>query len=90
MAHITIKSQTEIEGGWKFVVEVGTREYSVTLKKEYWQKLTTDGKRPEELVKKSFAFLLKREPEDSILREFDLQDISKYFPEYEKEISRNN
>jgi hypothetical protein len=41
---------------------------------------------PEELVRATFAFLLEREPNGSILREFDLSVIKQYFPEYEREI----
>lgn len=40
----------------------------------------------ERLVRESFAFLLEREPASSILREFDLDVISRYFPEYRAEI----
>ena len=40
----------------------------------------------EEFVRASFAFLLEREPKGSILREFDIGDISRYFPEFESEI----
>jgi hypothetical protein len=39
-----------------------------------------------ELVKRSFEFLLAREPNTSILREFDLGTIERYFPEYAREI----
>lgn len=39
-----------------------------------------------DLVEASFAFLLEREPKESILREFDLTVIGRYFPEYEQEI----
>ena len=35
-----------------------------------------------DLVRRSFAFLLEREPNTSILREFDLSTIERYFPEY--------
>ncbi len=35
-----------------------------------------------DLVRRSFAFLLAREPNTSILREFDLGVIERYFPEY--------
>ncbi len=38
----------------------------------------------ERLVEASFAFLLEREPRESILGTFDLSAISRYFPEYEK------
>ena len=42
----------------------------------------------EELVRESFEFLLEREPQTSILREFDLEVIGRYFPEYPAEIRR--
>jgi len=37
-------------------------------------------------VRRSFAFLLAREPRESILREFELPVIARYFPEYPKAI----
>jgi hypothetical protein len=42
----------------------------------------------EELIRRSFEFLLEREPKDAILRAFDLPVIARYFPEYEAEIGR--
>jgi hypothetical protein len=41
------------------------------------------GRTVETLVRDSFAFLLEREPKESILRDFDLAVIKKYFPDYE-------
>ena len=41
---------------------------------------------PADLVRRSFTFLLAREPKESILRSFDLPVIGRYFPEYEREI----
>ena len=41
------------------------------------------GRTAEELVADSFAFLLERESKESILREFDLSSIKRYFPEYD-------
>jgi len=38
------------------------------------------------LVRRSFEFLLAREANSSILREFSLSDIERYFPEFAKEI----
>jgi hypothetical protein len=46
------------------------------------------GERPEDLVRRSFEFLLEREPKESILREFDLSVIQRYFPEYDRVIRR--
>ena len=47
----------------------------------------TGGRKPkEQLVLFSFEFLLKREENTSILREFAISKISEYFPEFEKEV----
>ena len=40
-----------------------------------------------DLVRRSFDFLLAREPNTSILREFDLSTIERYFPEYARAIA---
>jgi hypothetical protein len=40
----------------------------------------------EDLVKRSFDFLLEREPPQSILPRFGLSDIERYFPEYPRVI----
>jgi hypothetical protein len=42
----------------------------------------------ERVVRESFRFLLEREPASSILRQFSLNDISRYFPEYPSELVR--
>lgn len=42
----------------------------------------------ERIVRESFRFLLEREPASSILREFSLTDISRYFPDYPDELAR--
>jgi len=39
-----------------------------------------------DLVRRSFEFMLARESNASILREFDLSTIERYFPEYAREI----
>ena len=36
----------------------------------------------------AFRFLLDREPKESILRRFDVMTISRYFPEFEREMPR--
>ena len=58
----------------------------VTVTDEYHQKLTGGDITKEDLVKKSFLFLLNRESKESILSEFDLPVIGRYFPEYESTI----
>ena len=42
----------------------------------------------EKLVEASFKFLLDREPNTSILENFNLKIINNYFPEYNKKIGR--
>ncbi len=62
--------------------------HDVTLSPNNYIKLTAGKVEPEELVRRSFEFLLEREPKESILTRFDLSVISRYFPEYEREIKR--
>ncbi len=38
------------------------------------------------LIAESFRFLLEREPKESILRQFELSVIGRYFPEYPSQI----
>jgi hypothetical protein len=76
--------------GWTCVVAVdqgGDRTiHTVTVKKadaERW----AGGSEPgdvQDLVLRSFEFLLEREPAASILRTFDLATIQRYFPEYDR------
>ena len=45
-----------------------------------------EGRSAQDLLQKSFRFLLEREGNTSILSSFDLPLINSYFPEYEQEI----
>ena len=63
-------------------------KHAVFLAAPYYEKLA-GGKVPEKvLIEESFRFLLEREPKESILREFDLSVIARYFPVYESEIRK--
>lgn len=42
----------------------------------------------EELVRRTFAFLLAREPSTSILPDFTLSTVEHYFPEFAREFRR--
>ena len=44
------------------------------------------GETPEQLVERSFEFLLAREPLDAILKSFALHDIPRYFPDFDQAI----
>jgi hypothetical protein len=88
MPEIRINKKLEKGNGWIFMVQVDDMNFEVEVEKDYWQKLTQNEIEPEELVKKSFEFLLAHEPKETILRSFNLKVISSYFPEYEKEIGK--
>ncbi len=64
----------------------------VTVQPKDYQRITSgiiSGKISEaDLLKMSFEFLLEHEPKESILRSFDLMIIARYFPSFEREISR--
>ena len=61
--------------------------HRVTLQPEYYQKLCGGTITHEWLIIQSFKFLLEREPNTSILAEFELPVIGQYFPEYERTIT---
>jgi hypothetical protein len=63
-----------------------TTTHEVRVTETYYQKLTGGRITVEDLIEKSFEFLLEREPNTSILRTFDLPVIGHYFAEYEHEI----
>ena len=44
------------------------------------------GTTPEAFISGVFAFLLEREPKESILARFDVTMVGRYFPEFEREI----
>jgi hypothetical protein len=92
MSEATIAVDCRPEGeNWRCTVSVGddpgVTRHEVSVRADDVKGLgsgaTVDG-----LVRASFEFLLEREPRESILRNFDLSDISRYFPEYEREIQR--
>ena len=56
--------------------------HNLTLKDEIFHKLTQKKITKKKLINLSFEFLLKKEKNTQILREFELQVISEYFPDY--------
>ena len=65
-----------------------TTSHTVSVNPSYYEKLTGGRISAEELVERSFEFLLKRESNTSILSSFDLPVIGRYFPEYENIIQK--
>jgi hypothetical protein len=63
--------------------------HAVTMTSADLARYAPGGATPDDLVRRSFEFLLAREPKESILRQFDLPVIGRYFPDYEAEITRH-
>ena len=71
------------------IVEAGSEtSHDVTVSTNDYKKFSGSKVESEELVRRSFEFLLEREPKESILTRFDLSVIGRYFPEFEAEIKR--
>ena len=66
---------------------VSTSSHTVTFEPDYVTKLLVGDETIESLLRRSFEFLLERESKESILSSFNLRVISRYFPEYEREIT---
>ena len=69
----------------KFLVEVSDNvksSHNVVISDKVHQELTNSMISKYELLEKSFAFLLDREPNTSILTNFEIQIISHYFSDY--------
>jgi hypothetical protein len=58
--------------------------HQVTVSELYAKKLIGNRRSTEALLHDSFEFLLAREANTSILRNFDLSAIADYFPDYER------
>jgi hypothetical protein len=78
-------------GSHEFTVEVtegnDTTSHHVIVPQSLLADWGLDDVSEEEVVRESFAFLLEREPASSILPDFSLAIISRYFPEYGDELS---
>ena len=74
------------DGTWLCGVTVSDgRSYSehlVTVSQAELERYGADNNSLSMLVSEAFAFLLEREPKESILREFAISDIERYFPEF--------
>ena len=87
-AKIEVAKTGNLEFRVRIAEEGSDSTHHVTMNQEDYARLTGGKIQPEELVRRSFEFLLRREPKESILTRFDLSVISRYFPEYEREIKQ--
>jgi hypothetical protein len=93
MTGITVRCEPAGSDAWRCDVELadaGTivSHHRVGVAQADLARLAPGDAEPEELVRRSFRFLLERESPYMILRSFDLSDIAHYFPEFERELRR--
>jgi hypothetical protein len=62
--------------------------HKVRLPRSFLDDLLLTGVDEEQIVRETFDFLLEREPANSILAEFSLDDVSRYFPDFPEELQR--
>ena len=88
MSEIDVQPDPDAVGTFVVTVTVaGGQTSHRVIVPESFSKLMLRGSRSlEDLVRVSFEFLLEREPKESIMKEFELTVISRYFPEYEDEL----
>ena len=90
---IDVRCEDVTDDGWRCTVVVddgrsAPTTHEVTVWTTYLEQLAPGAQQPTDLVRRSFEFLLGREPKTSILDRFDLPLIGRYFPEYERRIRR--
>ncbi|HYI22660.1 MAG TPA: hypothetical protein VEX62_08500 [Candidatus Limnocylindrales bacterium] len=77
--------------GWACRVRVGdgadATEHEVSVSAEEMARFAPGASEPQRLVEASFAYLLEREPKESIMGSFTLSTIESYFPRYPLEIA---
>ena len=67
----------------------GETKHRVTMATAMHERLAAGQKyTPEAVIDAAFRFLLDREPKESILTRFDVSVIARYFPDFERELSR--
>ena len=70
------------------IIKDTTTKHKVNLSNKIYQDLCNSKISKIDLIIKSFEFLLERESNESILREFNLEIIETYFPEYPQFIKK--
>ncbi|MDX2170061.1 MAG: hypothetical protein SF182_23525 [Deltaproteobacteria bacterium] len=85
--------EVETDGDERFEVVVrergGETRHTVTMNGATYARLAPGGTTSRvAVIRAVFAFLLDREPKESILRRFDVTVVGRYFPEFERQRGR--
>ncbi|MEX1046562.1 MAG: hypothetical protein WD757_00075 [Actinomycetota bacterium] len=91
MTEVGVERTDDTGGAFTFNVRVADRGsetiHAVTLGSDDFARLAREGEQPEAFVQRCFDFLLERESKESILPNFDVLAIGRYFPEFEDTIT---
>lgn len=92
MAAMITVAAAPAEQGWRCDVQVTeggrTSRHAVGVGPRDLERWGRPGEKAEQLVERAFEFLLAREPASQVLARFDLADVQRYFPEFDREIRR--
>jgi predicted transcriptional regulator YdeE len=88
-----IEKNSETPKSWDYSVAIKTDSedkysYTVTVEKDHYYALTNKKISALKLVEQTFFFLHEREPFSAILSDFNLKEVTRYFPDYEQEIRK--
>lgn len=90
-ADVSIRLALEDTRAFRLTVVVGQTgdqtTHEVTLDRTLLARLAPD-ESAESFVRRCFDFLLQREDKESILQRFNVSDIARYFPAFDKTIAR--
>ena len=82
-AHAILVNCDRAGDGYRCEVQVGddaaATHHEVTFQRDELEQLAPDAT-PDELVRAAVGYLLEHEPRESILRQFELDVIGRYFP----------
>lgn len=75
-------------GGDDYDVRIeGRTRHTVTAPATALQRVQRAGESAESAIERVMRFLLQREPPESILSRFSLDDVARYFPEFWSEMA---
>jgi len=77
---------------WEFKVTLtdaqGYTEHNVKIQNKFMANFN-EGVLPNDVIVASFEFLLTKEPKEMIYKEFDVEVIGKFFPDYLAKLKNN-
>ena len=91
MAEIVVDADTQDAERLSFQVRVAgdssETTHDVTVARADFERLARGDETETQFIRRCFEFLLEREPNEAIMRTFDVSVIKTYFPEFEEEIA---